>query len=379
MPIGKFNGPSLEPDMTPPELGKKQSPDELNEFQRSRRNLLGYAGKSTLAFSAVAVSGGLATIAEAAQVIGLFEKDPTNKQLLTYWLKHRKLVESLLPTFKENIAFLESIYGRNSMPILTRAVVDMDRFNQLISATSGITDQVLLENRISLPVFKNSLKEMTLYWDKDNLKQTARRAYQENREHAQFQGFNQLPGLNNEIVEQSFKFFNSHWLRGNVRNFEYFNREERESGFQVAANAQGGGLDGVFANSERERVSFFKGFYGSDAELLSALRSSLSHELGHQHDWENSNTLTIPERIQLLTEMTRRLNAEDRVHFVSVENIVPQIQNLTSEQIKYRQAREYWANIVREFDLRPKELKKDHQNDYNLVKGWRELILSRYR
>ena len=45
MPIGKFNGPSLEPDMTPPELGKKQSPDELNEFQRSRRNLLGYAGK----------------------------------------------------------------------------------------------------------------------------------------------------------------------------------------------------------------------------------------------------------------------------------------------------------------------------------------------
>jgi hypothetical protein len=370
--------------------GKADSPKEkLNN--PSRRTFLKQFGIGAGALALAGGIPGLEIIAEAAQKIGLLERNLTDKQLVEYWEAHKKKIQELVPVLKEQIAFLESTYKETFISILVKVKSDLAFFESMVKIDSqlqaqGVTMEQFISSSVSRSMVANSFDMLSLYWDPENLKIAAQNSYRENLKKVKYKGFDKLPKETDQGMKKMFEdSFPSQWLYGNVVEFEYVDKEEYRQTFQVGGTAQSAGITAVFKRSskdEKEKITFYKMPKGADPSLLSvAILYTVPHELAHKHSWETSNTLTIQERIAMLAEVTQRLGAEDRFKSYYVEEMTPaegKAEGDTLEDVKYKQAVEYWAEIVREFQGDKERFIKDHPRDYEMVKRWIDLIMSRY-
>lgn len=117
---------------------------------------------------------------------------------------------------------------------------------------------------------------------------------------------------------------------------------------------------------DRESVSLIKIFYGFSFEPASSanpltknitvfyqekttrvkiVRELLAHEIAHLNDWTSNSLLTRQERLKLLCDVLKRLDADDRYDSRYVEYINPKNESLK----KYMRAIEYWAEINGEY------------------------------
>ena len=338
---------------------------------------------------------GLDAIAEVAQRIGLIEKNLTDKELAEYWEQHKKKIQELLPKLREDIAFLESVYKETFIPVLQKIKDDLVFFEDIARIDArlkegGITMERFIGfsgNQAARSMMVDIFHSLSLYWDPENLQKVARKSYQENSRDVRYLGFGNLEGTTDQEIKKLFEArFDFRWLYGNVLEFEYVDREERVETYRVAADAAGAGISGVFERNDRhqkEKINFYKGL-GENLKpplIFEVMTGILSHELAHKHSWDKGNTLTIQERIEMLVEVTRRLDEEGCLKSDYVERVIPRegkAKKRTLEEIKYSQVIEYWAEIVQAFEEDKEGFAKSYPRDYELIKRWRDLILSRY-
>lgn len=314
--------------------------------------------------------GVLSELVEAEQGRGE-RKEQADHEIREQWQEYKRMVR--ISNVRENIKILEEQFGEDN-DLVKKVKNDLGIFDFIVETENKGIDILSSEGYIRVS-FLSLFRDIKLFWDVDTLRRVASEAYRANSKRPNVRGFNVIKGLDNKEVQQILEAqFDHRWLYGNTATFEFVNQDKKKGNFQIGGTAFNEGLYGVMTRSGKEKIELYKGM-----EDLGQILEGVAHELGHQHDWENSNTLNIPERLNLLVQVLNRLNAEDRVREEYIETITPDIRkDMPPKEIKYRQALEYWAEIVRHFYSDPTAFKEKHPADYEIVKGWRDLILSRY-
>lgn len=104
---------------------------------------------------------------------------------------------------------------------------------------------------------------------------------------------------------------------------------------------------------------------GRKSSITSLIEDDIAHEaLGHGNDWETGSDMSAEDRADLLHGILERLNAPDRFKSSYVESI--RIASGKQEE-EYVKAKEYYAEIVRQFFKNAEQLPV---TDHNIVK-WR--------
>ncbi len=108
------------------------------------------------------------------------------------------------------------------------------------------------------------------------------------------------------------------------------------------------------------------------ASMKDKVTDVLNHELGHNNDWDASQTLSTPERIMLLAEVTERYLSSDRFFSQYVESTT---FDADPHKQLYRRVSEYWAELTRNyFGINQEKFIKEHPEDAALVAKWYEKV-----
>ncbi len=149
------------------------------------------------------------------------------------------------------------------------------------------------------------------------------------------------------------------WIENEVAAIRQVDIDERmpeEYGIegQVAGSCAGGDWD------RRANITLMR--LTKDDNLHVLTNSTISHELGHANDWDSDQEMTEEERINLLLAVGERLDDSDRYQSWYVESI----QNKDKKYELYKKAKEYWAEICRQYFYIPHDL---NIKDFRLVEG----------
>lgn len=92
----------------------------------------------------------------------------------------------------------------------------------------------------------------------------------------------------------------------------------------------------------RSEVVFYK---LAKTQPMKYMLEALSHEFGHANDWDSDNELSTGERVDLLLALGERIHSDDRFRSSYAEAIT----NRNKQLENYNKAREYWAEICRQY------------------------------
>lgn len=341
----------------------ERSPSDISEPAEekgiSRRGFL----KGMIAAGALAISGESLAAHNATEAESNLEKDARD------WEAYKKIARD--PAVREHIAFLRKTYGEAGRSFTAKALDDLAFVDQLMETEAA--GKQLNANENGKALLASALTDFRLLWDRSAF--DARVKAEENEGlHAEFVGFDRLPGYSNAAVRKLVEDrFPRRWAYGNISRFRYVDEESREPAFKVAGRAFAEGLSGMLYKSGREEVVIYK-HEGKLSEW--DMIELLGHEIAHHEDWQHNNRLPIQERFAFLREVTERMSAPDRFSSDYVLTDTPaNFKHLPPEEIAYRQAVEYWATIAEEYDGWGEDFKKEYPVDFDLVLRWRSRLI----
>lgn len=299
----------------------------------------------------------------------LAEKQEFNR---TEWEDCKRILND--SRIRENIKILEEQLGDQAKPLVSKAKQDLMLFDQLIEAERNGVDISQGDNR---DLVIAALQDFHLMYDPATFEKVGRASMEHVKQTKPgIINFEKIPGIGTLVDRNRLESeINPAWLYGNTSVLEYVDEDLPGRTTTFAASASNQGLDGIFYRSGGENIKIYRSNAAPDFDKFIQL---IEHELSHHHDWQNSNVLTLPERIQFLCDILQRLQSPDRVPSPYVDKIIPEeYKDLTPEQIRYIQAKEYWAEISSVHDqlyFSPK-----YKADSAIVEKWRNIILSRYQ
>lgn len=345
-----------------------QADSEPKPEQTSRRSFLKKFGKG------IAAAGALAAMPEivSAHAESAESQEPDEAQLRKDWEEVKEFLKN--STIREDIEYVRDAYGDKGKRLVNQVIFELAAFDKFMEEERSGKDLFADSNKKDL--LANLVINYKLYWRFDDAVDSTRKDYREASSRPMpITGFEALDGMDNEKIRQLLESkYDKSWLYGTISSIEYEDSEKSDDVIKIAGSAQN--EEQFTTRTGREKVIIYKSNSITDPKERMVL---FSHEIGHHHDWRTDRTLGLPERIKLLAEITKRLGAKDRFHSPYVELDVPKrFKNLAPEEIKYKQAIEYWATLVERFDNYPKQLKQIQPADYELVQRWRQLMISRY-
>lgn len=363
----------------------EQFPGDANskkKEQPTRRSFLKMIGVASVA--ALASNIGLSETAEARNVPTGAEArkvpvEPSRERIvpenqefsIEQWESYKKII--LESKIKDNIQYIESKLGQAAAPFLFKVKEDMFLFDQLLEDEKKGVDLSQGDNR---GLVIQALRDFHLFYDSATYEKIGRISMEEVRHNPpEFIGFEHLPKDGNQGIKEVLETrLDAAWLYGNISSFRFSRSVQKAKTFQIAGEALSDRLNGIFYRSFRESIVIYDTPYLKDPREL---RSVINHEIAHHNDWQNSNVLTMQERMQFFRDVLERLESPEHIVFPYIENDIPkEYKDLTKEEIKLIQAEEYWAEIN---GLASVELLYGKQaRDMELIAKWRRLIIERY-
>jgi hypothetical protein len=343
-----------------------ESPDsKVKPKHVSRRGFLSSVGKAAMGMTAAA--------AMSETLYGSAVKEQESKEdaiLREDWERCKSEIAKL--SIREDIKFIENVFGKSGQSITFKAKEDLTLIDQLMETEKSGTD--LIRTKAQKDLLEAALGEYKLFWRVEHFSKIAKESYKASPQ-PQIKGFEKTK-WGNDGVRKLLDNFDTRWVGGNVSSVEYIDEVESLKTFDVAGYAFNEGLPGMFYKSGEEKVVIHK---SSDIESKDNFNELLAHEIAHHNDWANTNALTLPERLRFLREIGERLLAEDHCysHYVDVQ-IPEEYKDQGPEFVKYRQAKEYWAMLNGSYDSRKDLLLKNQPKDHALVQDWRDKIIQRY-
>lgn len=161
------------------------------------------------------------------------------------------------------------------------------------------------------------------------------------------------------VSEESF--FPKNFIDGEIRGL-YFS--------EVVEKNEKGTTEGTFFVKEKAIVVFLKENLASLEEvnkksLLWYIKHISAHELGHANDWETDKESSIADRANLLRMIGERLNSKDKLVTYQAKEGAEEYYD--SEKDTYMKAKEYWADLCREYFSTPALLKSEFPADFKII------------
>lgn len=195
------------------------------------------------------------------------------------------------------------------------------------------------------------------------------------------EGLENLPGFSDqEFQELIGAKYPVGYVSGSLSGIR-FNQEPNVRGdMLVLARVESFGLNRLAASDDsRAPMEIYNTPEGMTAEEFMDV---FAHEIHHPNDWQNSQILTSAERVNMLSDVTGRIDARGRFRSEYVEGIDSEEAtkrylgeelppNTTPEQfLHYIKAIEYWAEIAKAHFDNPEKFKKQHPKDAEIVEKW---------
>lgn len=215
----------------------------------------------------------------------------------------------------------------------------------------------------------------------EQLEQGDKKAFIERREKEksspELYGFEKL-GLNNEKLKELWSenggTYPKSWIEGEISEVSYQD-EKIEMPEQYGEKLKGNKAQGSYS----QRVMRFYGLPGginssdlSKDEIIMFLDLTFAHEIGHANDWDEDMDMELTERQSLLLKVLERVQSEKPFKseidtFFSDPTYSEKIQNSDKqESLKWR-AKEYWADICREYFENAEWMQENYPEDFKIV------------
>jgi hypothetical protein len=339
----------------------EQKPAE--EPKIGRRDFLRKLGKGAVGIAASAALGETLSAASVEQSV----ENKEEVELRREWEQLKKEIKS--SNVRDDIAYAERAFGEHAQVLVFKLKDDLILIDQLIKQEAE-GKNIFSENGL----VKSAVSEYRQFWSEETFAKNAREAYV-NSEQLKISGFEKTK-IGNEGLQKALAKHDPRWVKGNISAVEYTDKDEERQAYKVAGQAFGAGLSGVFYKSGEESIKIHR---SQSTETQEDFEVVLSHEIAHHHDWQNTNALTLPERLEFVRDITERVGAKDSFHSAYVEvDVANEFEPMGPAVVKYRQAREYWAVINERYDNYGPMLKKIQPKDFDLVEKWRGKIIERY-
>ena len=185
-------------------------------------------------------------------------------------------------------------------------------------------------------------------------------------------GFDKI-GIDNKAISElwSKKYYPAGAIEGNIASVEYLgNRAGNVADYNIGGEAAASARDFsdiIQFHDDGLRV-------GSKKELKDKIENldwHFTHELGHNTDWVNQNTLTPVERAEFLHDIAKAF--EKPGSFRDSMGYIDSINNPDKHKENYYKVREYWASLCEQYLSFP-ELSRDYlsKDEVGLIKKWLE-------
>ncbi len=169
-----------------------------------------------------------------------------------------------------------------------------------------------------------------------------------------------------EAIKKIFtETYPEHWIRGDIDSIIY--RADASAEERSMAGQYNLGEGWVKAGQARGKDTGPTSIDLYLHEQIDELLSTANHEFMHANDWLRDNQMTIPERAELLTMVTKRfLQGENRY----ITEYVQAINDSDSSAQLYNQVTEYWAEIGGAYLSNPSWFQSEYPEDFALVDNW---------
>jgi hypothetical protein len=260
-------------------------------------------------------------------------------------------------SLKKKMVYLESVYGdamKNFLFAIRSNALTLEYFSSAENdnVKAGLADE-LSQNH-------------DYFWDK---KEIVKRA-ELKRQALKISGFEQLGGFNNESVKQTALEILPPAFINNEDEINYNPTEKKALTFPVAGEANIVGITGMLAG-DKHIVTVYK--YESIENNPDEMRHVLAHEIGHHNDPQESNRLTMAERVDFAVDITERLLDPERPHSSYVDEVTPgeyQAHKWSKNEVQWRRARELWAESVEKYVVGPAKFWEESPKEAQLVEDW---------
>ena len=354
-------------ESTPPSGPERPQVEESPSAGHTRRGFLKTLGQA--AFGAAAAGIESSTPVKAAEALSPRRKEHLEKiaQLqrdLQAW--ERVIVEGRV---YENFRYLKEKFGGAAEALLgetaRQAHLDFRAAKDQVERNTKSRDPAN-EDWSQLEI---ASRQYHRFWNAQALER--RLVEREAREGlgATIEGFDGLAGWSDASIKRLLELhFDRRWLYGNISTFGYIDRPERQAHYGVVGRAAGRGLASVLTKSQGQTVSIYQQDEPDEREMLRVM----AHEIGHHHDWENSNRLPIHERLSMLREVSERFETIDRTITPYLDLDIPQeyAERLDPAEMRYRQVKEFWATLMERHATNPNLLRSTSPNDFALAEKW---------
>ena len=332
---------------------EKDRSQELNKTSKLKTAVL---LSLTLMVLAAPLSGKAETVEEIFRTekkpeIGAVLEEKADAEFKVGKLKERFADKKL----KEKMTLLESDYGGAINYLIFKIKSDEYLLSSLETASEETRAFMNAELAFSYDFF----------WNKEEIINRAN----QNQKEPQIIGFENLPQQSNESVKKIFKDIPRE-LTGNVDKICFIPESKNRISYSVAAEAKDVGIQAVIWRGNRHVAVVYQ--YPAINESGS-LKIMIVHELTHLNDWQSSNRLTMEERLEFLVDVTKNLKDPECVKSEYILRDIPEEyreMGWDEKEMRYRQARELWAEAVEKYIAFPEDFKKLSPKDYALVEKW---------
>ena len=203
-----------------------------------------------------------------------------------------------------------------------------------------------------------------------------------------FKNINEIPGFSSKDLQDFLnKTYPKNYVSNSTSEIEFVGQsyiKEKEN-TEILGQAESFGIGTLMKSQSgdlRTPLKINLPTTGIDKEIFIDI---LEHEIGHPNDWNNSPVLTSAERVLMLHEVSLRSKSANRFVSSYVEGItLDQIgiyfkgkidDEKTKEQyLGYIKTSEYWAEIAKAYFKDKNKFKKEHPDDYVVVKKWVDVM-----
>lgn|SRR3989344_6181417 len=190
-------------------------------------------------------------------------------------------------------------------------------------------------------------------------------------------GFEKL-GLDNEKLKEIWSEDNGtypkSWINGEI-SLVYYKDEKVEMPEHYGENLRRGKAEGSY----HQRIMKFYGLPGgiktsnlSKDEIIMFLELTFAHEIGHANDWEEDADMEITERQSLLLKVLKRVQSKkpfksEMDTVLNNSSYTEKIQNSDTQENLHLKAKEYWADICKEYFGNVEWLQEKYPEDFKIV------------
>jgi hypothetical protein len=323
--------------------------------------------------ASLAAGGGFGAESQTqeAQKQGIELKQDKRESILKQYRKNFELLKNEIEREKlrDKVSLLKQKYGGvlNNFFVIHRIESDLEFLDKVEKRKDSAETFVRLNPYVMTPgsIVSNAYE---LRWRKPEI----------GNKGFSSENLESIPGFDKAKFQELLGKYPGGYLESSLSGVRFSSRVNVRGGVEILGEVRGYDMERLSDKDTRSPMIIYNTKEGMDFE---GFADTFKHEVHHGNDWQNNHLLTSTERINMLLEVTGRIESDDRYRSQYVEGLdeAESIQRLKQELpqgtspeqvLLYVKATEYWAEIAKAYFENPDGFKVNHPKDYELAKRW---------